>query len=140
MSFRRFEKSGQLKVLKRTRATRLLTEGDGGGAVTGLQWASVTDPASTGTVRAGAVVLATGGYANDHTHDSLLAQYVLPCLTHPRHMLMRDGDTEYSGAHTPLRPSPREGEVCVSTRPAGCPISRGVPPDQTMSRGVQMLN
>jgi glycine/D-amino acid oxidase-like deaminating enzyme len=117
VSFRRFEKSGQLKVLKRTRATRLLTEGDGGGAVTGLQWASVTDPASTGTVRAGAVVLATGGYANDHTHDSLLAQYVLPCLTHPRHMLMRDGDTEYSG-RTRLYALPRARGRCA------CPHAR----------------
>jgi succinate dehydrogenase/fumarate reductase flavoprotein subunit len=51
-------------------------QGQGGtSAVTGLEWARVGDGDVTGSVRARAVVLATGGYANDHTDSSLLARY-----------------------------------------------------------------
>jgi succinate dehydrogenase/fumarate reductase flavoprotein subunit len=49
--------------------------------VTGLEWARVGDGDVVGSIQTGAVVIATGGYANDHTDSSLLARY-RPDLVH----------------------------------------------------------
>lgn len=65
------------ELMKWTRATKLVTEGD---AVVGVEYAVVTakdqeTPVRTGVVRGRHVLLATGGYASDYTPDSLLKKH-----------------------------------------------------------------
>jgi len=65
------------ELMKWTRATRLVTEGN---AVVGVEYAVVTakdqeTPVRTGVVRGRHVLLATGGYASDYTPDSLLKKH-----------------------------------------------------------------
>ena len=62
--------------MKKTKAKRVIL--DSQGAVSGLEWAHTTGE-SQGVLTTHSVVIATGGYANDHTEDSLLAKYV-PCV------------------------------------------------------------
>ena len=65
------------ELMKWTRATKLVTEGD---AVSGVEYAVVTakdqeTPVRRGVVRGQHVLLATGGYASDYTPDSLLNKH-----------------------------------------------------------------
>lgn len=65
------EAGAQLVVMKRTRATRLVL--DDSGAVSGLEWRH-TQTHESGAIHTKNVVIATGGYSNDHSEDSLLAR------------------------------------------------------------------
>ena len=58
--------------MKKTRVTALLTDASGG-AVTGLACEKVGG-AEAGRVDCAEVLIATGGYANDHTPGSSLLQ------------------------------------------------------------------
>ena len=73
-----------LELMKWTRATKLIREGD---AVVGVEYAVVTakdqnTPVRTGVVRAAHVLVATGGYASDYTQDSLLSKHRPDLLTY----------------------------------------------------------
>jgi len=66
-----------LELMKWTRATKLIKEGD---EVVGVEYAVVTakdqnTAVRTGAVRAPHVLVATGGYASDYTQDSLLSKH-----------------------------------------------------------------
>eukprot|EP00958_Prasinococcus_capsulatus_P025421 scaffold4305_cov370-Prasinococcus_capsulatus_cf.AAC.1 len=67
-----FKETGQLTVMKNTKATSLMLED---GRVTGIRVENTKDPADNREVLSANVVLATGGYASDFADNSLLDQY-----------------------------------------------------------------
>jgi len=72
------------ELMKWTRATRLVSNGD---AVGGVEYAVVTakdqeTPVRTGVVQGHNVLIATGGYASDYTPDSLLRKHRPDLLTY----------------------------------------------------------
>lgn len=71
------ERKAPFELMKWTRATKLVAEGD---AVVGVEYGVVTakdqdTPVRTGVVRGHHVLIATGGYASDYTEDSILKKH-----------------------------------------------------------------
>jgi succinate dehydrogenase/fumarate reductase flavoprotein subunit len=70
---KKFEASGQLKLMLGCAAKRLVTE-PGTGRVTGVEFVD-TSTGQQASIAAHNTVLATGGFANDRTNTSLLAKH-----------------------------------------------------------------
>eukprot|EP00960_Hanusia_phi_P039611 753953-Hanusia_phi.AAC.11 len=70
--------SGRFRLMKWTRATKLITEEDGE-VVVGVEYEVVggkqEERSSGGKLYARSIIIATGGYASDYTNTSLLQQY-----------------------------------------------------------------
>ncbi|OUC48575.1 flavocytochrome c [Trichinella nativa] len=73
--------SDRLKVMTNVRAVSLITDADGS-VVVGLRFEHA-DTKETGQLYANSIVLATGGYSNDHTSDSLLEEFAKSKIDYP---------------------------------------------------------
>ncbi|XP_003375603.1 cleavage and polyadenylation specificity factor subunit 2 [Trichinella spiralis] len=73
--------SDRLKVMTNVRAVSLITDADGS-VVVGLRFEHA-DTKETGQLYADSIVLATGGYSNDHTSDSLLEEFAKSKIDYP---------------------------------------------------------
>ncbi|KRX84174.1 Cleavage and polyadenylation specificity factor subunit 2 [Trichinella sp. T6] len=71
----------RLKVMTNVRAVSLITDADGS-VVVGLRFEHA-DTKETGQLYADSIVLATGGYSNDHTSDSLLEEFAKSKIDYP---------------------------------------------------------
>ncbi|KRX61807.1 Cleavage and polyadenylation specificity factor subunit 2 [Trichinella sp. T9] len=71
----------RLIVMTNVRAVSLITDADGS-VVVGLRFEHA-DTKETGQLYADSIVLATGGYSNDHTSDSLLEEFAKSKIDYP---------------------------------------------------------